>query len=173
METIYMSMKFSDYPDSERPVTLMSIGLVSADGNKTFYGQIYSLGVETDVSPFFMDNVLPLFDANPLTQPIDYQEVHAAMTKNECRAYLTLWLNDFGHRIKIVSNALEEEIDFAFHFFTGNIRQDKQFTHFDECTLTEEKRASFIQIFHRSYKQGYRRHHALDDAKVMRLALLG
>jgi hypothetical protein len=173
METVYMSMKFSDYPDSVFPVVLMSIGLISEDGTKSFYAEISRRLVEVDVSPFFMDNVFPLFDAEGLSHPIDYHEVHAKMTRDECRTHLTEWLRPFGNPVQIVSNTTDEEYDFAFDLFCGNIRQNKLLTHFDKLIFTEEERLTYIRIFHSSYKEGYRRHHALDDAKVMRLAIRG
>lgn len=133
---------------------LISIGLIATDGRE-FYAEMTDTYMKSHCSEWVKDNVLPLLDA-PESQ---------RMTRDEMAVQLRAWIESFGRPVMLACDSLECDWRWIKKLFptpekwpTNLFREPEilKFT-FDEV---------FVEAVADAFKQGLRRHHALDDAKA-------
>ena len=134
---------------------LISIGLISEDGQHTFYAELTPESYMEKVTPWVQDNVLPLLESGDhVLQP------------DTLRKQLADWLTSLG---EVVIATDEPEYDIAFlrallerwptNVAKEPLRLNMNYLHdFDAFEATMDA----------AYASGLRRHHALDDAKANR-----
>lgn len=131
---------------------LISIGAISEDGQHEFYAEVTAAGYMEKVTPWVRENVLPLLEGN-----------NRIMLPNELRERLTTWIKALG-AARIASDS---GIDFDFLRSTLDPWPDNV-----DPKLLFLAGERFNEEVEKTYTQGLRRHHALDDAKANRLGWL-
>lgn len=136
---------------------LISIGLVSEDGQHEFYAELNAKDYIEKCSPWVKENVLPFLDGG------NYE-----MQPDELRQRLAAWICTLG----TVQIATDSQIDFDLIRATldpwpANIDLKPLFLHFDADTGER-----FNLAVEKAIAEGLRQHHALDDAKANRLGWL-
>lgn len=154
---IYFDCEFTKLitPIDPEPAELISIGCVS-DTNETFYAEN-----ETTISrpEIFFDFVIEV--VAPLLEGGDYLMPYSAIA-----AKLKTWIEGFGEEVRLLSDAPVYDFPYVDHMFevygwpSNLIKQPRQLWHARFSNNVDE-------IFR---TKGYRRHHALDDAIVNKLA---
>lgn len=142
---------------------LISIGLIDESGTQTFYGELCNTWQPTDVGEFTRENVLPLLEGGA-----------ALMTMSELSLRLGKWLEGFGEPVRLATDSLAWDWPWIQRIFEipGTWPANLDNT---PVLLTMNYLNDFDQFSHaveRSFADGLRRHHALDDAKANRLGWL-
>lgn len=150
---IFFDTEFTCLSDD---AALISIGLIDDAGQRTFYAEV--LGVElATCSPFCRAHVLPLLEHGNLALPLD-----------QLRNDLYIWLDTLG-LWTLVCDSPRDKVQISRLFPEGLPGGCPVHV----LGLWENTRRRLLNIGHRLHRQrGLRVHHALDDAKVNRLALL-
>lgn len=162
---IFIDTEFTDLVGVVFDPALISIGLISEDGQRSFYAELpdnYRLEM---CNYFVLENVIPLLDAKPITPEIDIKNVHGKMSVDICRELLTTWFEQFNEPIQVWSDAPSYDWSFLSAIFQG--RQ------WPPMLLPNPKPLVIVNPIEMEllYLSGnYRRHHALDDATVMQKA---
>lgn len=149
----------TEFTDVHREARLISIGLVTADGEKSFYAELSDTYQQQDCSDFTCSTVLPLLEGGG-----------CELSLLELRSHLFAWLEAFNEPVKLACDS--EAWDWPWikvilgkrdvwpanlaHrplLLTGNHLND-----YDR----------FIEVVEQSFSS-LRQHHALDDAKANRL----
>lgn len=160
---VYIDTEFTSL--LARHPKLISIGLITEDGSRTFYAEIQKHYRNVDCSLFVVDEVLPLLDAPELPAQINYQNVYAKMTHDECRIHLGYWIASLMDPVSFLTDAPSYDWPLVQHLFDGHPWPAMLDSQPVNCYLPVK-----IPMTERIFDAGnYRRHHALDDAKVMRL----
>ncbi|MFD0913865.1 hypothetical protein [Methylophilus luteus] len=173
---LYLDTEFTKLGPIHSEAKLISIGLITEDGESTFYSELTDGYDFEDCSVFVKETVLPLLDAPVLPEVIDYQVIYARMTTEQTRTLLKVWLEQFSSYVVMCSDAIAHDGHFIDTLFAGYPWPKNLETKLDTCVPTNNLRRvhKFFQNTEDIFLKGeYRRHHALDDAKVMRLAALG
>lgn len=152
---IYFDCEFTKLitPDDPEPAELISIGCI-ADNNETFYAESEN-ALLAECSDFVIEVVAPLLEGG------DYLMPYSAIA-----AKLKAWIEGFGEEVRLLSDAPIYDFPYVDHMFevygwpSNLIKQPRQLWHARFSNNVDE-------IFR---TQGYRRHHALDDAIVNKLA---
>ena len=135
---------------------LISIGLI-AEGGQEFYAEITDTYLKAHCSDWVKDNVLPLLDA-PEAQ---------RMTRDETALQLRAWLEGFGQPIILACDSLECDWRWIQKLFPTSEKWPTNLAREPEIL-----KFTFDEVFSEAvadaFKQGLRRHHALDDAKANR-----
>jgi hypothetical protein len=136
---------------------LISIGLVSEDGQHEFYAELNVESYIEHCSQWVKENVLPFLGGGD-----------CVMRTDELRQRLAAWISTLG----TVQIAIDSQIDFDLIRATldpwpTNVAQKPQFLLFDADTGER-----FNTALENAFTKGLRRHHALDDAKANRLGWL-
>lgn len=135
---------------------LISIGLISEDG-KEFYAELNDFRLE-DASDFVHGVVLPLLEGG-------------AMTFDELRPRLKAWIENFEGPVILVTDSISHDWIWIQELFYGDwpANLDGKPISLSPVNLNEDDK--FYDVIEKSFASGkYRRHHALDDARVLRLA---
>lgn len=143
---------------------LISIGLVSEDGAREFYAELSDTYQLTDCSDFVREAVLPHLEGGA-----------ARMTMDELTLRLGNWIEGFEQPVQLATDSLSWDwpwIQELFHI-PGTWPENLDGK---PVSLYETVGAAFLeriveQTF-QSHVPRLRRHHALDDARVNRLAWL-
>ena len=169
---IFLDTEFTGF---ELDASLISIGLVTESGDRTFYAELTDSYTLHQCSYFVQEEVLPHLDAPTLSAISDYQNIYARMAKSQCRELLTQWLEAMGTPVKIYSDAPNFDWQYFKDLFVNyswptNLASDPSNCfpeEFSDDLPTYKLLAEDAYLMH-----GFREHHALDDAKVMRMAAL-
>ena len=149
---VYIDTEFTDLL---RPV-LISLGLVSADGQQC-YVELNEGWTVSQCSDFTREVVLPLLDGDM-----------AAIRILEAAKRVHEWLSQLGPDIEVVSDS---NIDLVFlgklMAVVGTLPTNV--TNASVITLSVDQQMRSEAAF----GSGLRRHHALDDARALRLAAGG
>lgn len=163
---VYMDTEFTDFKDGR----LISIGLITGDGERSFYAELTDNYIEADCSYFVLETVLPLLDAPELPSEVDYKAVYARMTIDQCRHHLNAWFACLQEPVKVISDAqFDHELLralFRDHPWPATVDPAPHYVGLGHCEFLRYE-AGTIRFFDKNHE--YRRHHALDDAKAMRL----
>lgn len=142
---------------------LISIGLVDETGEQTFYAELTDTYTSADCSDFAREVVLPRLEGGT-----------ARMAWHSLCERLTAWLENFSEPVVLATDSLAwdwpwmQEVSFELGAWPANVGQHplllvpNYLIDFEQFTLAVEE----------AFKQGLRRHHALDDAKANRLGWL-
>ena len=176
--------------------SLISIGLITADGERSFYAELSDTYTQEDCSDFVLQEVLPLLEASPITESVNYKQVYARMTLTETSLHLNYWFAALIDPVQVWSDAPNHDWRYIQQLFsitrlqvsptncyqTSYIQQQFSPTGLPynllatpNAILGEDTTANarYQNTVEREYsKKILRRHHALDDAKAMRLGWL-
>lgn len=137
---------------------LISIGLVSEFGDRTFYAELSDTYTEKDCSEFVRLAVLPHLEGG-----------NSVMTLAELTLRLGNWLEDFGQPVRLATDSLSWDWPWIQEIFSipgtwpENVeRKPEILGQNTELNLAIE----------RAFASGLRRHHSLDDARANRLGWL-
>ncbi len=86
---VFLDTEFTSLAES---ASLISIGLITADGDRSFYAELSDTYTQESCSDFVPQEVLPLLDAKQLTEPVNYKHVYARMTLAETILHLNYWI---------------------------------------------------------------------------------
>jgi hypothetical protein len=139
---------------------LISIGLISEDGEHTFYAELSDTWTADECDFLVQEAVLPLLEGGD-----------CRMTLAELGQRLTAWLADFDAPVQLATDSLAwdwswvQEIFHEAGAWPANLDGKP-------LLLTEDRLPGYGTFNHAiedAYTAGLRRHHALDDAKANRL----
>lgn len=174
--TIYIDAELTAIKSNLNESQLISIGFVDETGTKTFYAELTEGYTQYQCCQYVIEEVLPLLDAPELSVELDCCAIYAKMTFEQMRAHLSIWLNQFDRPVKLRSNTPEYERHFVSRIFNIHRWPENLIPGVTHCLPM----ASPIQLL-RYYQKAevifddhkLRRNHALDNAKVMRLTMIG
>lgn len=163
---VYMDTEFTDFKDGR----LISIGLITGDGECSFYVELTDNYTEADCSYFVLETVLPLLDAPELPSEIDYKAIYAKMTIEQTRHHLDAWFACLQEPVRVI---IDSGFDYEFlraifqnHPWPATVDPEPESVLLGDCEWMEYEVAT-ERLF--AHHPEFRRHHALDDAKVMRI----
>lgn len=166
---VFLDTEFTDLVGTIHDPALISIGLITENGECSFYVELTDNYTEGICSYFVIENVLPLLDASSITlNCTDFKNVYYKSTIYECRELLYAWFESISEPIQICCDAPNYDWAFLKSIFDSypwpiNLSPDVKLIHSQEN--------QFKIISESLYSLGkYRRHHALDDAKVMQIS---
>jgi hypothetical protein len=173
---IYLDNEYTALKSNLNDIKLISIGLVDETGTKTFYAELTEGYTQSDCCQYVIEEVLPLLDASELSMELDYSVIYARMTFEQIREYLSAWFKQFDGPIVLRSESPEFQLHFFNRIFNEHSWPQNLLPGITHCLpmaspmqlLIYNRRAENIYD-----DQKFRRDHALDDAKVMRLAMIG
>lgn len=163
---VYLDTEFTQLNDGK----LISLGLVSENSERTFYAELTDSYKLEDCSDFVVETVLPLLDAPDLPEKVSYRAVYAKMTRAQCREHLGYWIAAIQEPVQINSDApnldwpLFKEL-FAVHPWPAMLDPECR-----NCFPSALRQELYLAEEEKYYARSMRRHHALDDAIVMRHA---
>jgi hypothetical protein len=156
---IFFDTEFTDlHPEAK----LISIGLVSEDGERTFYAELSDTWRIEDCTrnPFVLEAVIPLLEGGA-----------TRMTMAELALRLGDWLEAFDQPVTMATDSLAWDWDwFREIFYTADTWPAK--VDGTPLLLTMNYLNDYDAFAHaveQAFATGLRRHHALDDAKANRL----
>lgn len=148
---------------------LISIALVTEDSKKSFYAEITDSYSLIDCSEFVIENVLTLLDAKELSLPLHngYSNIHARMTFAECGEYMKHWIDYLDDKVVIFNDAPHYDFTLLTELLYDNWPQKLRKKCHQIIAKTVEQQDRYEKTTYEEFKNGFRQHHALDDAKVM------
>jgi 3' exoribonuclease, RNase T-like len=165
---VFLDTEFTSLAES---ASLVSIGLITADGDRSFYVELSDTYTQEDCSDFVLQVVLPLLDARPITESVNYTQVYARMTLAETSLHLNNWFAALIDPVQVWSDAPNHDWRYVQQIFSTNgLPYNLLAT--PNAILGEDTSANarYHNTIEREYSQKtLRPHHALDDAKAMRL----
>ena len=168
---VFLDTEFTSLTES---ACLISIGLITADGDRSFYAELSDAYTKEDCSDFVLQEVLPLLNASPITESVNYKKVYARMTLTETRLHLNYWFAALIDPVQVWSDAPNYDWRYIQRIFSANgLPYNLLAT--PNAILDEDTSANarYQNTVEREYSQNtLKRHHALDDAKAMRLGCL-
>lgn len=173
---VYVDTEFTGMKPDLNDAQLISIGLIDETGTKTFYAELTGGYTQDQCCQFVIDEIIPLLDAPQLPRELDFTAIYARMTAEQVREYLAAWFMQFDRPIELRSDQPEFEWHFINRIFSGHPWPENLQTDVSQC-LPMAGPMQLLRYYNRAEHicnaQKFRRHHALDDAKVMRLAVIG
>ena len=161
MELIFFDTEFTELGIDPR---LISIGLVSEDGTREFYAELSDTYHPKDCSAFVQKAVLPHLEGGD-----------ARMAMDDLALRLGNWIEGFEQPVQLATDSLSWDWPWIQELFHISGIWPKNLDG-KPVSLYETVGAAFLErtveeIF-QNHVPRLRRHHALDDAKVNRLAWL-
>lgn len=137
---------------------LISIGLVSEDGTRTFYAELTDTYQPSDCSDFVREAVLSHLEGG-----------EARMDMHELTLRLGNWLESFEQPVQLATDSLSWDWPWIQEIFgiPGTWPENVE-----GRPLILSQSPEFNLAVEDTYATGLRRHHALDDAKANRLSRL-
>lgn len=134
---------------------LISVGLVSEDGRE-FYAELADTWRLADCSGFVKSAVLPHLEGGS-----------ALMTRAELCLHMGGWLESFEVPVQLVTNAPTWDWPWLDYIFDEDYLLPANLERCPALFDPSEQKLEMVR------QQGrYRHHHALDDARILRLAWL-
>ncbi len=167
---IFFDTEFTDLIGIAQDPALISIGLITEDGARSFYAELTDAYTIEQCSVFVRVGVLPLLDAPELSLELNYTAIYARMTAIQCRGLLAEWLEQAGCHVELWSDAPQFDWHFIVELFHGQAWPNNLALAPRSCIPGDKALLSArpIRVEEVYSRQHYRRHHALDDAKVNR-----
>lgn len=154
---IYFDCEFTkliSFFDPE-PAELISIGCISDDG-ETFYAENKTTISRPEIfSDFVIEVVTPLLEGG------DYLMSYSAIAEK-----LKVWIESFGEEVRLLSDAPGLDFPYVDHMFKVHGWPSNLFR--QPILIAHAKFSDNVDEIFRT--QNYRRHHALDDAIVNKMA---
>lgn len=150
----------TEFTDLHRDAKLVSIGLVSEGGDRSFYAELSDAYEPNECGDFTRETVLPLLEGGA-----------ALMTMDEVSLRVGDWIKGFRQPMKLATDSLEWDWPWIQKLFTApqawltNLDSKPEILLFD-ADVGEK----FNDALERAFAGGLRQHHALDDAKANRFA---
>ncbi len=165
---VFLDTEFTSLAES---ASLVSIGLITADGDRSFYAELSDTYTQEDCSDFVLQEVLPLLDTRPITETVSYTQVYARMTLSETSLHLNYWLAALIDPVQVWTDAPNYDWRYIQQIFRGNgLPYNLLATPNAILGADNSANAKYQNTVEREYRQKtLRRHHALDDARAMRL----
>ncbi len=152
---VFLDTEFTDFIDIE----LISIGLVSEDGRRTFYAERSDYRREASCD-FVRHAVEPLLG----------KDVAATCTRDELSRRLAAWLTSLDGTIVLACDS-QHDIDLLLDAVDGNLPPNVKARPLQLANHRSDP--LFNEAEYRFYAQeGVQRHHALHDAQALRAAWL-
>ena len=149
---IFFDTEFSDLGVDPR---LISIGLVSEDGERTFYAELSDTYKPNDCGEFARLAVLPKLEGGD-----------ALMSLHELGERLVNWLQAFGEPVTLATDSLAWDWPWIHEIF-GELGTWPD--NLDRRPQILRQETEFNLAVEQVFSGGLRRHHSLDDAKANRL----
>ena len=135
---------------------LISIGLVDESGERLFYAELSDTYRLANVGDFAREAVLPQLEGGG-----------ARLTMAELNRGLGEWIKNFGEPVKLATDSLSWDWPWIHEIFEDQATWP---ANLDGKPLILPQEAEFNLAIERTFADGLRRHHALDDARANRLA---
>ena len=148
---IFFDTEFSDLGVDPR---LISIGLVTEGGDRTFYAELSDTYSPDDCGDFARLAVLSKLEGGS-----------ARMTIAELGARLMSWLESFGEPVTLATDSLAWDWPWIHEIFGEAGAWPNDLSPRPEILRQSE---DFNFAVERAFASGLRRHHALDDARANR-----
>lgn len=166
---VFLDTEFTDLAGDSK---LISIGLVTADGERTFYAELTDSYLLKDCSQFVKNEVIPLLDAQPLIEPIYYKNVHAGMTLDVLSKHLGYWFAALQDPIQIWTDSPNYDWRYIQQIFSHsgmpfNLLPSPNSLLTDDTSQNIRFQNAVDEAFDKNH---FRLHHALDDALANRVA---
>lgn len=155
MLRIFFDTEFTELGVDPR---LISIGLVSEDGERTFYAELSDTYQLKDCSDFARQAVLPQLEGGAVL-----------LTMAELGVRLYEWIKYFDEPVKLATDSMAWDWPWIQAIF---YELDAWPENLDGKPEILRQETEFNLAIERAFTGGLRRHHALDDAKANRLAWL-
>jgi hypothetical protein len=155
MKFVFFDTEFTELGIDPR---LISIGLVSDDGEQTFYAELSDTYNDKHCSDFARVAVLPKLQGG-----------QALMSLSDLTLCLGDWLAGFDEPVRLATDSLSWDWPWIHEIFYESGTWPENLDRQPELLKQEP---SFNQAVEDAFATGLRRHHSLDDAKANRLAWL-
>lgn len=138
---------------------LISIGLVSEDGERTFYAELSDTYLPRHCSEFVRETVVPLLEGG-----------NTRMTMPDLALRLGNWLESFEQPVQLATDSLGWDWPWIQQIFCDawtwpeNLERKPLILHF-----AAEAGERFVDAVEAAFAAGLRQHHSQDDAKANRL----
>jgi hypothetical protein len=135
---------------------LISIGMISEDGERTFYAELSDTYQASDCEPFVVESVFP-----------HLQGGDALMTMDELTLRLGNWIESFEHPVQLVTDSPSWDWSWipALFCLPGTWPENLDAKPVSLCELAgADELEKFVDWTFESQGPRLRRHHALDDA---------
>ncbi len=168
---VFLDTEFTSLAES---ASLISIGLITDEGERSFYAELSDTYTQEDCSDFVLQQVLPLLDASPITESVNYKHVYARMTLAETSLHLNYWFAALIDPVQVWTDAPNFDWRYIQQLFnTTGLPYNLLTTPNTILGKDTSANARYQNTVEREYSQNtLKRHHALDDAKAMRLGWL-
>jgi len=138
---------------------LISIGLISEDGERTFYAELSDTYRLVDVGDFARQEVLPQLEGGD-----------ALMTTSDLALRLGNWLESFEQPVQLATDSLDWDWPWIQEIFSGEWKWPENLAGRPllltmNCINDYDR---FVEAVEEAFRD-LRRHHSLDDAKANRL----
>lgn len=143
-----------------RDAKLISIGLVDASGERTFYAELSDTWRLNDAGEFTVHQVIPLLEGGV-----------TLMTMRDLGERLDTWLRGFEAPVILATDSLNWDWPWIVEIFHRHSAWPKNLAH-EPLLLTMNylnEFDAFDYAVEAAFVSGLRRHHALDDAMANRL----
>jgi len=161
---VFLDCEFTEF---EQP-KLISIALVTENNERSFYAELTNTYTINDCSEFVVSIVLPLLDAKPLTLPLtDYTNVYARMSFDECRIHLMKWFELLNDESCIFNDVPQFDFTLLSSLFVEQWPEQLSLYCETICSSTADGEELYEKSTIQLFKNGFREHHSLDDARVM------
>ena len=156
MLLIFFDTEFTELSNNAK---FISIGLIDQTGERSFYAELADTWNEGDASEFVTQEVLPKLG-----------EKQARITLDELRRRLTDWLGSFPGIVQLATDSVSWDWIWIFDIFgvTGGKTWPKNLAQRPHPLPYDSAFAAAVERIFATTQ--FRRHHALDDAIVNRLA---
>lgn len=172
---IFFDTEFTDLVGIDRDPALISIGLISEDGERYFYAELSDTYNVEVCSDFVKVAVLPLLDAPEVSneEKGGSKVIYARMTSAQLRELLAVWLSTFGEGVEFWSDAPQYDWHYIIDLFHG-YPWPMNLSLFPNSSVPKD--LATLSVYNMgvesAFSRGLRRHHALDDSKAIRLGYL-
>jgi hypothetical protein len=164
---VFLDTEFTSLEDY---ASLISIGLITEDGDRCFYTELLDTYSEDICSSFVLKEVIPLLEAKPIAGEVNYKSVHAQMTFADVQLHLKYWFAALIDPVQVWSDSPNHDWRYIQQIFTTGLPYNLLPTPESILTDNTSANARYENRVELEYGQKIlRRHHALDDAKAMRL----
>lgn len=158
---IFVDTEFAGFWGGSGKRALISIGLMSADGNGCFYAELSDTYLPEEQTKFVRMEVLPQLEGG-----------HCSMSLFEVRLKLVSWIADLGEKVSLVCDGKsyddEDWIEFILaETWPENLDQTIQRLS-DICCTASVDAIEIARMEAECYFANHLRHHALHDAEALR-----
>jgi hypothetical protein len=178
-----MKAKLTDFnPNAE--TKLISLAMFDIFLKRSFYVELSDSWDISHCSDFALEYVIPRLDAKLLDEllPFDTPEIYGRMPIKQALERMTAWLESFRQPVQLVQEKRylidnEPGYDFSFfqRLFDGHSWPKLLEPNVIELDYSKEgdtRTHYYLNASGMCFQYGYRRYHALDEAKVMWISFM-